>query len=73
MLQLGQAGESILLMQWRCLFRPMWPVRSWISSEAWAHVRSTASCSHFLEGIVLSIALICLGCNKDLSINPMGL
>ena len=39
----------------RCLFRPMWPVQSWISSEAWACVRSVTSCSHFLEGVVLSI------------------
>ena len=57
-LQLGHAGESDCLMRCRCLLRPMWPVRSWSSIEACARVSFETSCSHFFDGVVLSIALM---------------
>ena len=55
-LQLGHAGEMDCLMQCRCLLRPMWLVRSWSRIEACTWVSFETSCSHFVNGVVLSIA-----------------
>ena len=56
--QLGQWGESKRLIQWRCLFNPMCPVRSCMMMEVCLHDSGLTSFIHFFVRTDLSIPLM---------------
>ena len=62
--QLGQWGESKHLIQWRCLFNPMCPVRSCMTMEVCLCDSSLTSFIHFFNRTDLSIPLMWWQCGE---------